>query len=145
MEAVTGAFVLAGVAVSFGVSASAGLGGSLVLVPTLALVLGAKEGIALAALLPAGNNVVKIVAYRDSLPFRKAAWIVAGIGAGAIFGAGLLVAVPEDVVALAVIASFSLAIRSNASRQSRGPARHTRPYYRLRREPPRASPELLAR
>ena len=33
---------------SFFVSASAGLGGSLVLVPTLALVVGTKEGVALA-------------------------------------------------------------------------------------------------
>ena len=51
---------LIAVAVSFTVSASAGLGGSLVLVPILALVLGTKEGVALAALLLAANNVVKL-------------------------------------------------------------------------------------
>ena len=48
--------VLCLVYVSFAVSASAGLGGSLVLVPTLVVFLGSKEGIALAALLlPAGH------------------------------------------------------------------------------------------
>ena len=42
---------------SFALSASAGLGGSLILVPALVLILGAREGMALAALLLAGNNV----------------------------------------------------------------------------------------
>ncbi|MFB3051273.1 MAG: sulfite exporter TauE/SafE family protein, partial [Acidimicrobiia bacterium] len=54
---------LLAVAVSFMISASAGLGGSLILVPTLALVLGTKEGVALSALLLAANNVVKVIAY----------------------------------------------------------------------------------
>ena len=40
------ALTLLAVGVSFTVSASAGLGGSLILVPTLALILGAKEGVA---------------------------------------------------------------------------------------------------
>ena len=48
------AVVLLSGAASFFVSASAGMGGSLVLVPVLALSLGTKEGIALAALLLAG-------------------------------------------------------------------------------------------
>ena len=62
MSALTIIVVLALVYVSFAVSASAGLGGSLVMVPTLALFLGSKVGVALAALLLAGNNVVKIIA-----------------------------------------------------------------------------------
>ena len=69
--------------VSFAVSASAGLGGSLVLVPTLVVFLGSKEGIALAALLLASNNVAKIYAYRHTLPFRLAAPIVLLIMVGA--------------------------------------------------------------
>ncbi len=110
MEPLTIAITLVAVAVSFAVSASAGLGGSLILVPTLALVLGTKEGVALAALLLAGNNVVKVVAYRQTLPFRKAAVIVGLLAVGAALGARLLVAAPETLVTVAVIVSFALAL-----------------------------------
>ncbi|MEM9465238.1 MAG: sulfite exporter TauE/SafE family protein [Actinomycetota bacterium] len=92
---------------SFAVSASAGLGGSLVLVPTLVVFLGSKEGIALAALLLASNNVAKIFAYRRTLPFRQAAPIVALIMVGAAIGATLLVNAPEIVVTIGVIAMFA--------------------------------------
>jgi uncharacterized membrane protein YfcA len=54
----------------FLLSASAGLGGSLIVVPALVLIVGPKEGISLAALLLATNNLVKVVAYRKHLPFR---------------------------------------------------------------------------
>lgn len=101
---------LIAVAVSFTVSASAGLGGSLVLVPTLALVLGTKEGVALAALLLAANNVVKVFAYRETLPYRKALVVIALVAVGAGVGARLLVAAPEQVVTTAVIASFVAAL-----------------------------------
>ncbi len=101
---------LVAVAAAFAVSASAGLGGSLILVPTLALVLGTKEGIALAALLLAANNVVKVLAYRETLPFRKAAMVVGLLALGAALGARLLVSSPEEVVTVAVIVSFVLAL-----------------------------------
>ena len=103
-------FALVAAAVSFTVSASAGLGGSLVLVPSLALVLGTKEGVALAALLLAANNVVKVIAYRETLPFRRAVLVIVLVAGGAAVGARLLVAAPEDVVTVAVIASFALAL-----------------------------------
>ena len=54
--AMVGVLVL--VYASFTISASAGLGGSLLLVPTLVVFLGSKEGIALAALLLASNNLI---------------------------------------------------------------------------------------
>lgn len=101
---------LIAVAVSFTVSASAGLGGSLVLVPILALVLGTKEGVALAALLLAANNVVKVFAYRETLPLRKALVVIVLIAAGAALGALLLVSAPERVVTVAVIVSFVIAL-----------------------------------
>jgi hypothetical protein len=94
------------IAISFVVSASAGLGGSLILVPALALVLGTKEGAALAALLLAGNNVVKLIAYRASIPWRSSIWIVVATVVGAAIGARLLVAAPEDLVTVAVILSL---------------------------------------
>ena len=101
---------LIAVAVSFTVSASAGLGGSLILVPILALVLGTKEGVALAALLLAANNVVKVIAYRETLPYRKALVVIVLVAAGAALGALLLVSAPERVVTVAVIISFVLAL-----------------------------------
>jgi uncharacterized protein len=100
------ALTLVAVAASFTLSAAAGLGGSLILVPTLALVLGTKEGVALAALLLAANNVVKVIAYRQTLPVRKALLVIVLIAAGAGIGATLLVAAPERVVTVAVILSF---------------------------------------
>lgn len=106
MEVVAVLGVLALVYVSFTVSASAGLGGSLVLVPTLALYLGTKEGVALAALLLSSNNVVKIIAYRRTLPFRAAAGITILIVIGAALGSTLLVQAPTIVVTIGVVAMF---------------------------------------
>ena len=110
MEPLVVAVTLVAIALSFAVSASAGLGGSLILVPTLALVLGTKEGIALAALLLAGNNVVKVFAYRKTLPLKKAAMVIGLLAVGAAIGARLLVSSPEDVVTVAVIVSFVFAL-----------------------------------
>jgi len=106
VEILTALVVLALVCASFTVSASAGLGGSLLLVPTLALFLGPKEGVALAALLLASNNVVKIGAYRKTLPFRAAALITLLIVAGAALGSTLLVRAPAWVVTIGVVAMF---------------------------------------
>lgn len=109
-----GTLAAVGVAVSillsFVLSASAGLGGSLILVPSLALILGTKEGVALAALLLGANNVFKVIAYRSSLPFRAAALVLVCLGAGAAVGASLLVQAPEIVVAVAVVVSFGMTL-----------------------------------
>jgi uncharacterized membrane protein YfcA len=98
--------VLALVYASFVVSASAGLGGSLVMVPTLALFLGSKEGVALAALLLAGNNVMKIIAYRTTLPFRAAAPLIVLIALGAALGSTLLVNASDVAVTIAIVLMF---------------------------------------
>ena len=102
--------VLCAVLVSFTISASAGLGGSLLMVPTLALFLGTKEGIALASLLLASNNIMKIIAYRETLPFRKAAMIIVAIMVGAGLGALALVNAPDAAVAIAVLFMFAITI-----------------------------------
>lgn len=104
------AFVLAAIGLAFVLSASAGLGGSLVLVPALAFSMGAKQGTALAALLLASNNIVKLAAYRRTVPWRKSVVIIAATIAGAWIGARLLVAAPEALVTIAVIVSFSMAL-----------------------------------
>ncbi len=107
IEALAVIGVLLLVYLAFAVSASAGLGGSLVMVPTLSLFLGSKEGVALAALLLASNNVFKIWAYRKTLPFRAAAVIVLMIIIGAAIGSSLLVRAPEGVVTVAIVAMFA--------------------------------------
>lgn len=110
MDIVIALGVLLLVYFSFSVSASAGLGGSLLLVPTLALFLGSKEGVALAALLLASNNVLKIYAYRHTLPFRKALVIVVLLVIGAAIGSSLLVRAPQGVVTAGVITMFALTL-----------------------------------
>ena len=93
--------------VSFVVSASAGLGGSLVLVPALSLMFGTKEGVALAALLLASNNVFKVVAYRATMPLRLSLGVIAATVIGAFVGARLLIAAPERLVGVAVVVAIS--------------------------------------
>lgn len=95
---------------AFILSASAGLGGSLILVPSLALVLGPKEGIALAALLLAGNNLAKVLAYRKTLPFRTAATLILLLALGSATGALLLVNATDSEVGVAVIVSFAVSV-----------------------------------
>jgi len=113
-EALTGvaavipvALVAAGV--SFTLSSAAGLGGSLILVPALATLLGTKEGVALAALLLGLNNVWKVFAYRKTLPLRKASILIAATVLGALIGAYALVRVEEPYVSVAVLISFGVA------------------------------------
>ena len=110
MEVLATIGVLVLVYASFTVSASAGLGGSLLLVPTLALFLGTKEGVALAALLLASNNVLKIIAYRRTLPYRAAAGITALIVVGAALGSTILVRAPTIWVTVGVVAMFALSV-----------------------------------
>lgn len=116
------AVALIAIAVSFTISASAGLGGSLLLVPSLSLVLGTKEGVALAALLLGANNIVKVTAYRRTLPWRSAAAVIALVVIGAAVGARLLVAAPAQAVTVAVIVVFGAALvaeRADLSRLQR--------------------------
>lgn len=102
--------ILVGTAAACTLSASAGLGGSLILVPLLALTVGTKEGIALAALLLAANNLVKLVAYRGTIPWLKSLAVLALVVIGSAVGAALLIAAPEAVVSAAVVISFVLAL-----------------------------------
>lgn len=110
MDILTTVGVLVLVYASFTISASAGLGGSLLLVPTLVVFLGSKEGIALAALLLASNNVMKIIAYRRTLPFLAAAGVTVLIVAGAAIGSTLLVKAPTVWVTVGVVAMFAASI-----------------------------------
>ena len=100
---------LAFAAAAFTLSASAGLGGSLILVPSMSMLLGAKQGVALSALLLGCNNVAKVFVYRRWIPLRTAVWVLLLTIAGTGIGAKLLVDAPESWVSYAVIGSFSAA------------------------------------
>jgi uncharacterized membrane protein YfcA len=92
---------------AFTLSASAGLGGSLILVPALALVLGPKQGIAMATLLLTGNNVAKVIAYRSFIEFKPPAFIIAMTAVGAMMGATFMLQMPESVVHVAILVMFA--------------------------------------
>jgi len=98
---------LVAAAFSFLISAWAGLGGSLILVPVLSLLLGPKEGIAAASLLLAGNNLAKIAVYWRTIPFRIVASTVGLTVIGAAIGARLLVAAPDAWVSMSIIVIFA--------------------------------------
>jgi len=102
--------VVVAVLAAFFVSASAGLGGSLIMVPTMMLVLGTKEGVAMAALLLAMNNVAKVVAYRRVIPFRAAAGVVILTFLGAAIGASILLSAPDRVVQVGVGLAIGLTL-----------------------------------
>lgn len=104
------ALIVVGTALACTLSASAGLGGSLLLVPLLALTMGTKEGVALAALLLAANNLVKVLAYRRAIPWRETIGILVVVVVGSAVGAGLFVAAPEKWVSVGVVLSIVLGL-----------------------------------
>ena len=106
LDLIRAALVLLAIGISFLISAAVGLGGSLVMVPTLVLVLGAHQGVALAALLLGGNNIFKVWAYRATIPWRQVFLVVLLLSIGAWIGATALVQAPEWLVVGAVLAMF---------------------------------------
>lgn len=106
----TAIIVLAVATLAFALSASAGLGGSLILIPVLALLLEPKAGVALAALLLASNNVAKVVAYRATIPIRAALGVVVLTMVGAALGARLLVSTPASWMRAAIVVSIILTL-----------------------------------
>jgi uncharacterized membrane protein YfcA len=86
------------------VSSIAGYGGSLVLIPALGAILGPKQGIALAALLLAWNNVFKVIAYRRTLGLREGWPLLVITVLGVYVGVGALVAAPEQLVVWSIVA-----------------------------------------
>ncbi|MFD4247356.1 TSUP family transporter [Streptomyces sp. NPDC058525] len=119
MEPYVVIIVFLAVGTAFTLSAAAGFGGSLILVPTLALILGTKSGVALSALLLAANNVVKVYAYRKTIPYRKAVPVIVLVAAGTFLGAQLLIAAPEKVVTVAVVFCFAAAFLIESLRLGR--------------------------
>ena len=94
--------------VSFFISASAGLGGSLILVPGLSIVLGPKQGIALAAVLLGSNNAFKLLAYRKTIPLKAVLSILIMTIIGSWLGASLLVSASENWISVIIIVIIGL-------------------------------------
>ena len=103
------------------VSSIAGYGGSLLLLPAFGALLGPKEGIAMAALVLAWNNVFKIVAYRVTLPLRRGWPLLVVTAAGVALGATILISVPETLVlwSILVVTVGSLAVELFAGERLR--------------------------
>lgn len=80
------------------VSSIAGYGGSLVLVPALGALLGPREGIALAALLLAWNNVFKVIVYRRTLALRAGWYLILAAAVGVWIGAHTMLSLPDRAV-----------------------------------------------
>lgn len=109
------------------VSSIAGYGGSLLLVPVLGLIIGPKDGVALAALLLGWNNVFKVIAYRRTLALRQGWALLVVTAVGVWFGARLLISAPDDAVVWSIVAAtiVSLAIDAFGADKVLRARRHT--------------------
>ncbi|MCH2203467.1 MAG: sulfite exporter TauE/SafE family protein [Fuerstiella sp.] len=100
-------FALLIATVSFVLSAAAGMGGSLIIVPAMVLMFGARHGVALSALLLTCNNVAKVTVYRKSIPYKKSLWVLLLTIVGAAAGATLLTRTSEHLVYVGVVISVA--------------------------------------
>jgi uncharacterized protein len=82
---------------AFVVSATCGFGGRLVLVPVLALWLGAPTAVALSSPVLTLNSLGKCVLLWRDIDWRRAGWMLLGAVPGAYLGASALAALPADL------------------------------------------------
>jgi len=120
-----GIALVAGVSSVF-ISSIAGYGGSLLLVPALVVVVGPKEGVALAALVLGWNNVFKVIAYRHTLALRAGWALLVVTVIGVSLGSRLLISAPDRFVVGAVVSStmLSLAVDCFATERALRARRH---------------------
>lgn len=102
LDAISVVILTLAIPASFILSAAAGLGGSLIMVPAMMMAIGTKEGIAVAALLLACNNVAKVAVYRKHLPWRASGAVIIAVLLGSALGATLMLQLPEMWVRYAV-------------------------------------------
>ena len=93
--------------IAFVLSASAGFGGSLIMVPALSLLYGSKEGIAISSILLGVNNIFKAIAYRNTIPLKKAMILIILMMIGSGIGAKWMIAAPEGIVDIAIIVALT--------------------------------------
>jgi uncharacterized membrane protein YfcA len=80
----------------------AGFGGSLLLIPVLALKIGSKDAVLLSALIPLGWNLTRLVMLRQFANWRASWQFALGILPGAIIGASLLDRVDPNALSVAI-------------------------------------------
>lgn len=89
--------------VAFVVSASAGMGGSLLLLPVLSFLLGFNEGVVLSSILLGLNNVFKLIAFFKHLVWRNVLPLLCSISIGSALGAFLFLKMSSNVVAILLL------------------------------------------
>lgn len=83
-------FIAVIIFLSFLVSSSCGLGGSLILIPVLSAVLGIKEGIVVASILLGINNLVKVFFFRRGIKLKPISFLLVLMIAGTVIGSFLM-------------------------------------------------------
>ncbi|NEO86590.1 MAG: sulfite exporter TauE/SafE family protein [Spirulina sp. SIO3F2] len=111
-------FYVFAIAMAFLVSSTVGLGGSLIAVPVMIVLFGAKSGIAVAALLLASNNIFKVIAYRQTIPWKGALVLAALTMLGTLIGAHLLLSLPDIWILAAVLSSLIWSLASEMRSQA---------------------------
>jgi uncharacterized membrane protein YfcA len=80
----------------------AGFGGGLLLIPILVLVVGSRDAVLLAAVIPLGWNIPRMIAMREWINWR-ATWLFGlGIFPGAILGGYFLNAIDPNILRMAI-------------------------------------------
>ncbi len=109
--------------VAFLVSASAGMGGSLLLLPVLSFVVGLREAVVLSSILLGLNNIFKLVAYFKHLVWQSALPLLIAIAFGSGLGAMLFLKIERNTVAalllLNLLATFFIQRKAKPSMQKR--------------------------
>lgn len=102
---------------SFLISASAGMGGSLLLIPTLSYFIGVRDGIIISSVLLGLNNCFKIIAFFKYIQLSKIVFLMAFMLIGAILGSLLMMKMDENILAVILFINiiFAFIIEKNAA------------------------------
>ena len=93
---------------AFFVSASCGLGGSLILIPVLSAVLGIKEGIVISSILLGLNNIIKVIFFRGNIKFKPVSFLMILMMAGAVIGSFMMLKANSHILTIFLV--FNIAI-----------------------------------
>lgn len=102
---------------SFLISASAGMGGSLLLIPTLSYFIGVRDGIIISSVLLGLNNCFKIIVFFKYIQIRKIVYLMFFMLIGAIPGSMLMMKMDENILAVILFINiiFAFIIEKNAA------------------------------
>jgi uncharacterized protein len=89
---------------SFVISASSGMGGSLLMIPAFSMLIGVKEGIILSGVLLTLNNVSKFIFYYNYFSFKSIGYLLVFVVAGSILGSYLMLQFNEVFLSFFLLA-----------------------------------------